>query len=692
FIYYPAIHHLAESFSVPVSAINLTVTSYMAVATIAPTLVGDTANAPETGVRGAVECYQERQKGGGFSYSNSLIKKEGTFSIAYGVITDVASPAERGSYVSMVSFAITIAPSIGPILGGTLSYAAGWQWIFWFLCIAAASCLSLMIFFLPETSRSVVDNGSLKSSKYLRLPLPNIMCHWKNSDDEAIVKWRVPNPLKSLKIIARRDNAVVMVAGGLLYVIYTCINTALSVVLIDIYGLNQWQAGLTYLPFGLGGMASTFFSGPLIDKAYRNFRLKMGLPTDRLAGDDLDNFPIERARLGVIWTPMLLTACSVMGFGWVVDRHQRNMPPSPSLSPRKAPKKEPPFQLLKTDFHVYFKIYNTLLVDKNYRTPAAAQASSNIVRCSFAAIAISFLQDLIDAIGIGWTFPFLSGLCLVAMGLFAVDFCKGTSWRQKRFSATLSRCRISGHLISSEVESTKMHCSWLIALTAFITLSLAIPAPWTTGPDGVVRAVSNYSDSFFFSIPTYNVICAIPNPREDGKGEIEPPHIFAPKYLKYFLWLGKELNRLSSLALNPDNEIIYWPKKFSSSQVNQQYPIVPADKCNLSGPDVYYMPLANLPGDYALPKYDSAILPRPGEILFDGSAESQEAKSLTAPVTPDVLIFELTGDQSAPRGIIFCAVATNAQAPPEQQLYVDGMLNRNPPGGYTRCNEDVPQT
>ncbi|KAG8531037.1 uncharacterized protein KY384_004394 [Bacidia gigantensis] len=44
FIYYPAIHQLAHAFSVSVEKINLTVTSYMAVATIAPTLVGDTAD------------------------------------------------------------------------------------------------------------------------------------------------------------------------------------------------------------------------------------------------------------------------------------------------------------------------------------------------------------------------------------------------------------------------------------------------------------------------------------------------------------------------------------------------------------------------------------------------------------------------------------------------------------------------
>ena len=44
FIYYPAIHQLAQTFSVSVDKINLTVTSYMAVATIAPTLVGDAAD------------------------------------------------------------------------------------------------------------------------------------------------------------------------------------------------------------------------------------------------------------------------------------------------------------------------------------------------------------------------------------------------------------------------------------------------------------------------------------------------------------------------------------------------------------------------------------------------------------------------------------------------------------------------
>ncbi|KAL9107795.1 MAG: hypothetical protein Q9227_007310 [Pyrenula ochraceoflavens] len=138
FIYYPALHLLSDSLSVSLSRINLTVTSYMAVATIAPTLVGDAADRMLAGRRGVyaaclgvyfaanvgIAC--SRSFGAllglrvlqSFGISGTalcpfgviLIRKKvlmassGTFSIAYGVITDIASPAERGSFVSIFSF------------------------------------------------------------------------------------------------------------------------------------------------------------------------------------------------------------------------------------------------------------------------------------------------------------------------------------------------------------------------------------------------------------------------------------------------------------------------------------------------------------------------------------------------------------------------------------------------------------
>ena len=148
------------------------------------------------------------------------------------------------------------------------------------------------------------------------------MFHWNDEEIVAEHSTKIPNPFKSLTILLYKDNFVIILACGILYVVYTCINTSLSVLFIDIYELNEWQAGLIYLPFGLGGTVSTFFSGRLLNEAYRNTRAKRGLSTDKLAGDDLDNFPVEKARLKVVWVPMLVTAASILAFGWVLHYHK----------------------------------------------------------------------------------------------------------------------------------------------------------------------------------------------------------------------------------------------------------------------------------------------------------------------------------------------------------------------------------
>ena len=189
-----------------------------------------------------------------------------------------------------------------------------------------------MSFLLPETSRGLVGNGSIMPPKYLRLPIPRLMCHYKRSYDTVQHKWRVPNPLRSLTIMARRDNTIIILSCGILYVVYTCMNTSLSVLFVDIYTLNQWQVGLIYLPFGVGGTVSTFFSGRLLNKAYRRARTTCDLSTDKAIGDDLDNFPIEKARLSVIWIPMFVTACAVVAFGWALNFHKVLSNPFPTTT------------------------------------------------------------------------------------------------------------------------------------------------------------------------------------------------------------------------------------------------------------------------------------------------------------------------------------------------------------------------
>ena len=201
-----------------------------------------------------------------------------------------------------------------------MAYAGGWQWIFWFLTIASACCLAMMAVSLPETARNIVGNGSKPPPVAIRLPYKHFMNHWARDLSPGRPQLRIPNPLKSLTLLFRKDTFLLVLAGGILYTVYCCIHTSLSTQFIDIYGLNQWQAGLVYLPFGFGAILSTLFSGKLLDDAYKATALAHGHSTDKARGDDLDTFPIEIARLKCVWIPVSGAIVSVIAYGWALRR------------------------------------------------------------------------------------------------------------------------------------------------------------------------------------------------------------------------------------------------------------------------------------------------------------------------------------------------------------------------------------
>lgn len=109
FIYFPAVVPMARDLNVSVSLINLTITCYLIVAGLAPAVMGDLAD--HDGRRPVYTLMFVLMLGAniGLAVQNSypalfalrMIQSagsSGTFGAANGVISDVASVAERGSY------------------------------------------------------------------------------------------------------------------------------------------------------------------------------------------------------------------------------------------------------------------------------------------------------------------------------------------------------------------------------------------------------------------------------------------------------------------------------------------------------------------------------------------------------------------------------------------------------------------
>ncbi|KAL5085612.1 hypothetical protein Trisim1_010097 [Trichoderma cf. simile WF8] len=173
-IYFPLIPILSTLLRVSIQAINLTVTVYAIAQALSPAFFASLADS--FGRRPVLLClvtiYAVPSLGLALnrtSYPALLalralqsIGGSSITSISYGIVADVASPAERGSMLGPMLSTCNGISAVGPVIGGAVALSTGGvKWVFFALFIVAALCVVLAGFTLPETARTVVGNGSV---------------------------------------------------------------------------------------------------------------------------------------------------------------------------------------------------------------------------------------------------------------------------------------------------------------------------------------------------------------------------------------------------------------------------------------------------------------------------------------------------------------------------------------------------
>ena len=68
-----------------------------------------------------------------------------------GTLADLWRTEERGVPMAAFSAAPFIGPALGPLVGGFLSDACGWRWLYWIQLILASTVYLLISFTVPET-------------------------------------------------------------------------------------------------------------------------------------------------------------------------------------------------------------------------------------------------------------------------------------------------------------------------------------------------------------------------------------------------------------------------------------------------------------------------------------------------------------------------------------------------------------
>jgi MFS family permease len=361
------------------------------------------------------------------------IGSSGMVAMGSGVAADCVTSAERGAYIGFMSVGTVLGPSLSPILGGILSQYLGWKSIFWFLAIFGGVTFVLFLVFFPETCRKVVGDGSVPPAgynqsliSYLNQRKMTKAGHPPNYEErEALAKARhvhFPNPLSTFRIIADKETALILFYSSLVYAGYYAIATTITTQFAAMYHYNDLVLGLCFVPISAGGILATVTNGKWdpVDGNYRRHARRLGMPLKKNKQQDLGNFPIERVRMEVL-LPLLYFSCVLtLIYGWVLDARVTVAGPLVVLF------------FLGFGITGSFKVVQIIIIDLAPGKAATATAAFNLVRCLLGAAMTAVVNPMINAMGNGWTFTFVSLVWVVFSPMLLILMKKGPQWRKEK--------------------------------------------------------------------------------------------------------------------------------------------------------------------------------------------------------------------------------------------------------------------
>ncbi|SCV05444.1 LANO_0H07624g1_1 [Lachancea nothofagi CBS 11611] len=455
-IYFPALTTIENDFHITTELVNVSVVLYFVFQGLAPTLMGGLADT--FGRRPVVlwsimlyfvaciglACCKE--------YGEILflrcVQSAGispVIAVNSGIMGDITTREQRGGYVGLTAGFQIVGSAFGALIGGGIVSRWDWRAIFWFLAIGSGVSLLFTSMVLPETKRTIVGNGSItpksiwSRAPILALPTWKRKLHLNNPDYETLIPKEKLNLLAPIGLFRRPEIAFLLLTTGLQFSLWVCHLTALASLLEKDYHLTVAKVGICYLPSGICTLISVVSAGRVLNWNYRrryskHKRFIEQAREELLAEYDHDEkrvdailtqdlayaFNIFRARLEIIFIPLLLSGAGFIIFGWCLGQHE-------SLA----------LVLFFSGFASLFSncviaCATTLVVDLYPQKSSTATGCVNFSRCIMAAIFVAALNSMMSSMTVGGTFTLMAGLTMLSTTTLVIPIKYGLQLMHKR--------------------------------------------------------------------------------------------------------------------------------------------------------------------------------------------------------------------------------------------------------------------
>lgn len=237
-----------------------------------------------------------------------------------------------------------------------------------------------------------------------------------SAQSKKAAKFRI-SPYGSLKLFGEKETCLLLLYSGMIYASSYVVVSTLPTQLQTYHGLDIVQTSLCYLATGLGTMASVLATGRFLDWNFRRHANRLGVEISRKKQQDLQNFPIETARLQITFPLLIVAGASLLAYGWTMQARTNLAVPLTFLF------------LQSFGIASSFSGLNNLLMDLNRKSPGAASAAMNLSRCWIGAGGVALGGLLNEVGGPGWMTVTITGIWLIFSPLVVVVMRCGPTWR-----------------------------------------------------------------------------------------------------------------------------------------------------------------------------------------------------------------------------------------------------------------------
>ena len=250
------------------------------------------------------------------------------------IIGETTTPRERPRYLSIIGVSFPVAILVGPLIGGVITDAWGWRWVFWINIPVGLVALALAIIAVPHVAGRTAKRFDVAGALTFSILTVAIVlaATWGTSGDPSlrgatlissafalvaliafiIIEMRVADPLVPMRLFANRTLAGMVILSTVIGVGLFSVVSYIPTYVQMAYGTSATVSGLVPIASVLGMLVSTLGSGWIASRSGHYW----WLPVIGSALSAAGLFGMALLPTGTpLWVPMVLMAGVGLGTG-----------------------------------------------------------------------------------------------------------------------------------------------------------------------------------------------------------------------------------------------------------------------------------------------------------------------------------------------------------------------------------------